>query len=180
MPLAYLEEYLDAITAVPQQVQHSLGRLAELDSYIDGNRTALVHAIESYSTDPASPEARKLVLSCLLKEIEKTAQKKAVADQLLRNLSKHSQILEDDLQGFQEELKVKTLSVADSTTIPSVNKRPRTRKDECVCNNKGKGEMVGCENPACPSEWFHLSCMGLSKVPAGRWFCPQCIKLARQ
>lgn len=177
MPLAYLEEYLDAITAVPQQVQYSLGKLAELDSFIDGNRTELVRAIESFREEPASAEARQQVMSCLLQEIEKTALKKAVADQLLRNLSKQSQILEDDLQGFQEELKANTTTTTSNG--PTAGKKQRTKRDECICNNKGRGEMVGCENPNCPSEWFHLSCMGLTKVPAGRWFCPECSKLAR-
>jgi hypothetical protein len=25
--------------------------------------------------------------------------------------------------------------------------------------------MVACDNDACPREWFHLSCVGLTKPP---------------
>ena len=35
----------------------------------------------------------------------------------------------------------------------------------CYCNEISFGEMVACDNDACPREWFHLSCVGLSKPP---------------
>jgi hypothetical protein len=35
----------------------------------------------------------------------------------------------------------------------------------CYCNQVSFGEMVACDNDACPREWFHLSCVGLTKPP---------------
>jgi hypothetical protein len=35
----------------------------------------------------------------------------------------------------------------------------------CYCNGISFGEMVACDNDACPREWFHLSCVGLTKPP---------------
>lgn len=35
----------------------------------------------------------------------------------------------------------------------------------CYCNDVSYGEMVACDNEACPREWFHLRCAGLSKAP---------------
>jgi hypothetical protein len=35
----------------------------------------------------------------------------------------------------------------------------------CYCNQVSFGEMVACDNDACPTEWFHLSCVGLTKPP---------------
>lgn len=35
----------------------------------------------------------------------------------------------------------------------------------CYCNEISFGEMVACDNDACPREWFHLSCVGMSKPP---------------
>jgi hypothetical protein len=35
----------------------------------------------------------------------------------------------------------------------------------CYCNEVSFGEMVACDNDACPREWFHLSCVGMSKPP---------------
>jgi hypothetical protein len=41
----------------------------------------------------------------------------------------------------------------------------------CYCNEISFGEMVACDNDACPREWFHLSCVGLTKPPGknGEW-----------
>lgn len=36
----------------------------------------------------------------------------------------------------------------------------------CYCNEVSFGDMIGCDNDACPREWFHLSCVGLTKPPA--------------
>lgn len=61
----------------------------------------------------------------------------------------------------------------------------------CYCNEVSFGEMVACDNDACPREWFHLSCVGLSKPPGKngkscpvfvealltcvvKWYCNEC------
>lgn len=67
----------------------------------------------------------------------------------------------------------------------------------CYCNQVSFGEMVACDNDACPTEWFHLSCVGLTKPPGRngkvfflsvaldilvqwligflvKWFCTEC------
>ena len=47
----------------------------------------------------------------------------------------------------------------------------------CLCEKAPYGEMVGCDNPNCPIEWFHLECVGLDKPPTETtWLCPQCSK----
>ena len=38
----------------------------------------------------------------------------------------------------------------------------------CYCNDVSYGEMVGCDNDSCPREWFHLTCVGLSKPPSSK------------
>lgn len=32
----------------------------------------------------------------------------------------------------------------------------------CNCRQISFGEMVGCDNPECPIEWFHFECVGLT------------------
>jgi len=44
----------------------------------------------------------------------------------------------------------------------------------CICNQVSYGDMVGCDNPSCPIEWFHYPCVELSDAPKGKWYCPQC------
>ena len=36
----------------------------------------------------------------------------------------------------------------------------------CYCNGPSHGEMVACDMPGCEKEWFHLECVGLSKLPS--------------
>lgn len=49
----------------------------------------------------------------------------------------------------------------------------------CYCQqDKPEESMVGCDNPTCRIEWFHLSCLRLTvgQLPKGKWFCPDCHK----
>lgn len=47
-------------------------------------------------------------------------------------------------------------------------------KKYCLCQNVSFGDMVACDNTACPFEWFHWSCVGLKSEPNGTWYCPVC------
>jgi hypothetical protein len=61
----------------------------------------------------------------------------------------------------------------------------------CVCGGVSWGTMVACDNPdvsfcvsfairlltaQCEREWFHISCVGLSRAPDknATWYCPDC------
>jgi len=44
----------------------------------------------------------------------------------------------------------------------------------CICNRVSFGEMVGCDNPECTTEWFHFECVGLQAPPKGKWSCANC------
>ncbi|CAI6353649.1 unnamed protein product [Macrosiphum euphorbiae] len=51
----------------------------------------------------------------------------------------------------------------------------------CLCNRVAYGTMVACDNKKCPHEWFHYECVGITKQPHGKWYCPKCIiKLKRK
>lgn len=50
----------------------------------------------------------------------------------------------------------------------------------CVCRKPPYGEMLGCDNPDCSIEWFHLGCVGLEKPPVtSTWLCPNCSTTSR-
>jgi hypothetical protein len=51
----------------------------------------------------------------------------------------------------------------------------------CICGRVSFGEMIGCDNPECPIEWFHFECVGLHAPVKGKWYCPMCsAKLKKQ
>lgn len=46
----------------------------------------------------------------------------------------------------------------------------------CICHQVSYGEMIGCDNPDCPIEWFHFGCVSLTLKPKGKWYCPKCLQ----
>jgi len=44
----------------------------------------------------------------------------------------------------------------------------------CLCKRVSYGQMIGCDNPNCPVEWYHFECVGVTETVKGKWFCPQC------
>ncbi|KAF6761967.1 hypothetical protein DFP72DRAFT_1147833 [Ephemerocybe angulata] len=46
----------------------------------------------------------------------------------------------------------------------------------CFCQKRSYGDMIGCDNPDCPYQWFHISCVGVKPPLPDKWFCPDCIK----
>lgn len=46
------------------------------------------------------------------------------------------------------------------------------QKIYCTCKKQSYGEMIECENPKCPYQWFHYSCVGMTpgKEPP-EWYC---------
>ena len=56
---------------------------------------------------------------------------------------------------------------------------PKKCKNYCWCDGEDAGRMVACDNPSCPKEWFHFTCVGLTRKPRGRWYCSKtCTELA--
>ena len=49
----------------------------------------------------------------------------------------------------------------------------------CYCDRGSYGEMIACDNPGCPREWFHIGCVGLKEPPdeEEKWFCRDCAPL---
>ncbi|KIK71461.1 hypothetical protein GYMLUDRAFT_211735 [Collybiopsis luxurians FD-317 M1] len=47
----------------------------------------------------------------------------------------------------------------------------------CFCQKPSAGDMIACDNNACPYEWFHLECVGITEPPPAstKWYCPFCI-----
>lgn len=47
-------------------------------------------------------------------------------------------------------------------------------KKYCTCRSVSYGNMVACDNEECEYEWFHWSCVGMTREPAGKWYCEDC------
>ena len=63
------------------------------------------------------------------------------------------------------------------TSTSSLRDERRLEEDDgswCHCKENKGGDMVGCENRLCQTQWFHLECVGLSAIPRGKWYCSTC------
>ena len=50
----------------------------------------------------------------------------------------------------------------------------------CYCGGpEDFDDMIGCDDEMCKLQWFHLKCLKMLRVPKGKWFCPECRKLAK-
>ncbi|KAF9559677.1 hypothetical protein CPC08DRAFT_690862 [Agrocybe pediades] len=50
----------------------------------------------------------------------------------------------------------------------------------CFCHKQSYGDMIGCDNPDCPYQWFHISCVGVKTPLPDKWYCPECIKAKQE
>ena len=44
----------------------------------------------------------------------------------------------------------------------------------CDKSSDEEGEWIQCDK--C-KDWYHLSCIDISEVPRGEWFCPKCYEI---
>lgn len=45
----------------------------------------------------------------------------------------------------------------------------------CYCQKHIENtQMIGCDEPTCPIQWYHFSCVGIGTPPDGDWLCPTC------
>lgn len=85
---------------------------------------------------------------------------------------------------FCFKLKEKLESVFHVVILPELVCRKFDEKNEkeqelyCYCKRPSFPPMVGCDGRQCKIEWFHYSCVGLSRTPSEKvkWFCPDCKK----
>lgn len=71
------------------------------------------------------------------------------------------------------------LPSSSSMLLAAVNADDDDDQDQqryCTCRDVSYGDMIACDAPSCPIEWFHYVCVGLVVAPKGQWFCPDCIK----
>ena len=50
----------------------------------------------------------------------------------------------------------------------------------CYCRDKEDGKMIACNNKDCAIQWFHTTCLRITKLALGKWFCPDCRKIQKK
>lgn len=127
------------------------------NTLLDDSKTSVSNKSKEYiKLDPNNLKAKKDFLQ------KKTHRKTDKADEA---------IIPSNLNNFQLE---------DITFAEIDGKLDPNEPLFCFCNYVSYGNMVRCDNPNCPKQWFHFSCVGLNSLPKGKWFCSKdCASLKR-
>lgn len=79
---------------------------------------------------------------------------------------------------LKDEVEKQSVAAVSGATAASVS--DPAEPVYCTCQKVSYGEMVACDNPECPIEWFHFACVGLEATPRGKWYCDQCKSSKKQ
>ena len=86
-------------------------------------------------------------------------------------------------QQFCDSLKGKLIKIFQNVILPEILTRkndPNNKLDDklyCVCKRPAFNPMIACDNINCNIEWFHYTCMNVTRAPAKKWYCPKCKKM---
>jgi hypothetical protein len=72
---------------------------------------------------------------------------------------------------------VSNASRVNASSSSSTSKKTKTVW--CHCRREEDfDDMVACDEPTCPVQWYHVSCVGLEQLPQAdeTWFCEKCLK----
>ncbi|CAH1772651.1 unnamed protein product, partial [Owenia fusiformis] len=104
---------------------------------------------------------------------KKKGQKEDFSDEIpKKKKQKKSQEIQPDIP-VTNTLPALPLSITHPSDVLDMPVDPN-EPTYCLCHQVSYGEMIGCDNPDCPIEWFHFACVGLQAKPKGKWFCPKC------
>lgn len=77
--------------------------------------------------------------------------------------------------------KSKSASLAPSEVPVVIHTSDADGEKYCYCQQASHDIMVGCDNPQCKLQWFHLACLNMAAPPEVEpWYCPECAPLIRQ
>ena len=92
-------------------------------------------------------------------------------DRILRDRSSFEHIKPSLDHFFQEALLPCILCGSDFTFKENI--APPEDEGEvlyCWCQEPEYGKMICCDNDFCEYEWFHYSCVGITRKPRGKWY----------
>ena len=87
--------------------------------------------------------------------------------------------------GILDHLLPGDIILADYTRLPSKPDDSVVVVDEqetcaqevwCYCQKGECGEMIKRESGHCEIDWFHTDCLKITRIPKGKWLCPECRK----
>ena len=91
----------------------------------------------------------------------------------VKELAKQTLLSTEDVEMWVTHLdSVKKRRQAGARKAAATRKQESARQTSagnefwCLCGGLESGNMIACDNPGCPIEWFHFQCVGLVDAPS--------------
>jgi hypothetical protein len=172
----------------------ALGEVEKLDILTQRLSRKIDKEISEMCSTGDDSKSRKVLL--MRQVLEDLADKKtAIALRSYDLLDQHIQLVDKEIKLLETSIRLHGTAEAPSEEpVKSSNGRKKggqnanaSRAQEllqtivdpnepvyCFCRQVAFGNMVACDNEECSIEWFHCSCVNLTKMPKNEWLCPTC------
>eukprot|EP00056_Hartaetosiga_gracilis_P004069 m.71100 g.71100 ORF g.71100 m.71100 type:complete len:197 (-) comp11694_c0_seq2:2207-2797(-) len=180
MTSGYLERFLERVDGLPEELHRSYNLLRELDQEtkdaiekVDLECQTFLHKIQRLAKEERQQQLQQ-IKNAFEKILEYSDQKYNITLQSYEEVDEHIRALDADMKSFQEEARNQS-GIDDNGLYSEDLPVDPNEPTYCFCHQVSFGEMIACDNPSCPIEWFHFSCVNLTSPPEnGHWLCPSC------
>jgi len=201
--MSFLEDYIQNVAYLPSETVRSLELIRLLDDKVQELTHELNSLTSAYFASISSKQENNELLQ-KIQEKQKEAldlsdEKIVISKQLIEMVEEQMSKLNIDLEQFKKKLKVdaeedysrvkkrgdrmqslgsnfiEEISMIYGEEEDDMHMGDESEKKYCYCMKPSYGDMVACDNPRCPREWFHFECVGLVSKPKGHWYCPDCL-----
>lgn len=191
MSSLYLEQYLESVESLPSDLRRNFSLMRELDvqthddcKKLDADCQAFLEELGKMTSEERKARV-KAIQEGFKHAVDLSDQKVALAVQTYETVDKHIRQLDNDLRRFEEDTDDYGRGDSSAKKRGRPSKTTETEHAEdmpvdpneptyCLCHQVSYGEMIGCDNPDCQTEWFHFACVNLTEKPKGKWYCPRC------
>ncbi|ELQ74675.1 Chromatin remodeling protein, contains PHD Zn-finger [Trachipleistophora hominis] len=178
LPMLF-KESLESLEETPLKVQKTITNIKLLNNQSEDHINTIKQQIELDQCD------LQKIVSAFLRLEENEKELNAHLHSLYNFIDGQTETVELDCNNFDEMVSKSALIL--KTNQISARELGETgahaNKDRdgapCYCGKDVNAKMIACDDPNCRIEWFHLSCIGISQPPAGKWYCRECRKRQR-
>lgn len=177
------DTFVDSLDAVPPEVLRNFTLITDLDKRCNGIVNRVNELVKDYKKCKTRQD--RLDIRAETKEIFETLS--SYSDDKIALTRQTYEVIDKIIVKMLQLVKLPPTSEVETKEgtptkqsevpgyhMPVIEDEPTF----CWCKQISHGEMVACDNPDCPVEWFHFECVGLTSKPKGDWFCVACRKVS--
>ncbi|KAH9387206.1 inhibitor of growth protein 4 [Nematocida major] len=188
-----IQEHIKIIEEAPQHIQSIISKIDELEHTVLSHKKTLSREIrllnetlEDKTLGKAKEKASidkqlQTINMCYLNLLDIDKKKLSLVSSLHSQLEGIKSLIKTSSAEFKEGIAKSSLTLKLKKIVSLLDYKIEEDNNEeeilcCTCKRPSKGEMLVCDSPECPIEWFHAACVGVKGVPKKKWLCSICSK----